>query len=72
MMPAGSNPAKMRRAAATGSRNAAMPAITAPGAPANAGPSPGGDGLRVHHNGRDGDRQGLPAPNSCNSGKNVV
>ncbi len=72
MMPAGSNPAKMRRAAATGSRNAAMPAITAPGAPANAGPLPGGDGLRVHHNGRDGDRQGLPAPNSCNSGKNVV
>ena len=72
MMPAGSNPAKMRRAAVTGSRNAAMPAITAPGAPANAGPSPGGDGLRVHHNGRDGDRQGLPAPNSCNSGKNVV
>ncbi len=33
-MPAGSNPAKMRRAAVTGSRNAAMPAITAPGAPA--------------------------------------
>lgn len=32
MMPAGSNPAKMRRAAVTGSRNAAMPAITAPGA----------------------------------------
>lgn len=59
-MPAGSNPAKMRRAAVTGSRNAAMPAITAPGAPANAGPLPGGDGLRVHHNGRDGDRQGLP------------
>ena len=71
-MPAGSNPAEMRRAAVTGSRNAAMPAITAPGAPANAGPLPGGDGLRVHHNGRDGDRQGLPAPNSCNSGKNVV
>ena len=70
-MPAGSDPAKMRRAAVTGSRNAAVPAITAPGAPVDAGPSPGG-GLRIRHNGRDGDRQGLPAPHSCNSGKNVV